>query len=417
MPDPIPNPIPTPNSLNTLLQKTGTISPDAFSISSEGGKAEATYLIGSEFLDQYLKDILGYTLNYKDKFPLSSETGLARDLPLANGQRPFLFADAVSKVEGYQYLNAQDWEYNVLGDDKKMDAPPFFTYPQYREYSATVSFSPRPYQVLSDTYIQYEAQAVKQPYDTLTSFTQYTPLNTAIIWSNIMPEWLRYTVKRITPRTEFLTANQGCGTLWVPGGFLNGQGAGESQIKTLYASTDVTFKLYQIPYSWITGNAATEFKTVFDYAAGCVNSHYFEGYEAGTLLYTGVNVDSVYSQAFPSPSFLYTNTGIDYFYYANNLLCDITITFFSRNPPPGADYKTGGSYADPTDRNRIYNGHNLVPRSQDGKYYMLIYNSMWDTAAGVPKAGDDPAVLFRSFPFQLLFTNPEVTVPILIANP
>ena len=49
MPDPQPNPLPTPNALSTLLQKTGTISPDAFSISSEGGKAEATYLIGSEF--------------------------------------------------------------------------------------------------------------------------------------------------------------------------------------------------------------------------------------------------------------------------------------------------------------------------------------------------------------------------------
>ena len=308
------------SDLIKLLQRTGGESPDSFSISTEGGKCEEFFVIGGEYLDSWLADFVGFTQAYTTANPGDPRTGLARNLPIANGRRPYLFADSISSVKGIQYLSAEDWEYKNLkvplaNNNARLNVLNFPVYSSYREYEVGVTYSPRPYVLTNDEYIVWKSQQVADPanWDTDSDVTYYLPSydganNKFVTYTDIMPEWLRYTIHKKSPRAEFLTIDQGQGFLWNKGGANPLLPAGTGQVKNLYSSADVVITWMQVPYVFVDGDSTTEFKSMFDYALGTVNSYLFLGYNPGTLLFQAVNITNIYSQAFPPTSYLYDDS-------------------------------------------------------------------------------------------------------------
>jgi hypothetical protein len=308
-------------------------------------------------------------------------------------------------------VQAQDWEYKNLGQNQALEAPQIpNVYPEYNECQVSVNYSPRNYVIASDEWILAQRK----------SFTYYPrdPAAAPTLISNYMPEYLRYTFISELPRTEFLAASIGQSIYYAPGlADINNLPAGTGQIKSLYSSSVVKVKWNQIPYSFVTGQnvpAAYSYKTAISYCLGTVNQWEFLGYPAGTLLFEAVTVDKIYPQPFqPYVKSPYTNKYLP----ENFLLCDVEFSFVYRNPPPGDNYAIFGGINPVQDKNRIYAGHNLVPRAQSGTYLANIFNGSWDPVAKAPSPNSYPTLTYYSAPHEILFMDPQWIIPRLPQEP
>jgi len=376
-----------------VLQKTGPSSPDNIGFSAlDGGRKSATFIVGNQNLNLFCKNMLGWVLPWG-----GTASGVNRSLPVADSQFPFLYVDSIENILQYQYVLSQDWENINLPPGKRLEAGMYpVTYPLYNESQVTVKYSPRNYQLLTNEYIALQEQ-------TLVYFPR-NPQAAPVRIENIMPEWLRFTFLSAESRTQSLGGDQGAYVYYAPGGNpVNAQPAGTGQISTLYTSNTIKLRWNNVPYSFVLGVDDTNlaYKTCLEYGIGCVNQYDFLGYPAGTLLFESYTVDRIYPQPFP----LYVEQPITETYVPQNLLtCDIVFNFVYRAPIAGADYFIFP--AGNRDGNRVYAGHNLVPRAQSGLYYANIFNLGWDDVLKEPRPNSYPVLNYFSFPFELLFTDP-----------
>ena len=146
-----------------------------------------------------------------------------------------------------------------------------------------------------------------------------------------------------------------------------------------------------VPYSYVVSE-----NSFFDLAIGRVNQLQFGRFAPGTALLQSVNVlGEPFAPAFPK---FVDFTGANA--VAQEKLCDLEFVILYKNV--STDYP----YTGDTNPSHVYSGHNLGPWGLTGRYYPIANN--------VPEGTDPPvpeSPVYPSFPFQLLFQNPDFATP------
>ena len=453
--DDIANPKPTPDHAEDkyldwrLIQEyTGSKSPGSVGFSQDGGRANLKYVIGNQFLDRYCI----YFTGSAEPFPLEANngsflpkySGINRTLPIAHPRYPWMFASGIESVQGTTFVKASDLSsQGVLpAGNEGFIAPKYPTYGEYQDYDVTVAFTGRNYHTLPNSTIYYDSlgQNNKLIYYFPSSDYAYIGTTFTAIW----PEWNRFSFTRIEPRSEYLTAEKNTFFFYDPTvdklKSINGHVPTiPGNIKIPYPSQSITVQWFNVPYSYITGEGAYDKEgkltttTPIQIGLNTVNQYEFLGKKAGTLLFEGVKVVSIGTR--PFPEYVEFPVGSGKYTFRFIRVCDLELSFVYRDPPAGVKYESllkgkspyieGGNNADVLGQggilqgNNVLAGHNLLPNARNGKYYAGVYSKKIANV-GVPQPDlynpdfKAQAVLYPSFPHQLLFTNPAWSCPRLV---
>ncbi len=355
-------------------------------IIGDDGNGQHTRINGTSEIYSSVVEILGETRTHEDGIRLK------RTLPLADPVFQWLICESIGNVAGLGNPGAAiaSNPYGIL------EAPTVDYFALYPAYAFSgVTFTPRPYASLKDDDI---------PTGTLV----YTDVEGTTQTSDYAQEWLRYTDVETVPAGEYITAQAGQFVFDVASGFSpDGRPAGNGQLRMFVKRKMIKVTWYCVPYEYIdTGDSSLP--SWIELGLGCVNQFDWWNYKAGSMLLEGVMVNR-YTPAVPK-SIVWNGSGL--VSYANQKLCDISFMFSHLYPVIGKDtlkifgLEAGGNRATPRapkNDNVIQAGHNLVPYAhQMGWFYART------KIPGYTASDNQP--LYPSFPFQLLFANPGVTV-------
>lgn len=337
------------------------LSPSRSGFSMEGGRAEVTYYVDPGNVEYALTDLLGTS-------GVSSSTGspLSRRLPKAHPKFPWLYASSVD-VQGCGHFDpstAVTGGLVVAGAE--LEVPPVSDlYWEYPKYMLKVTFTTRPYAVLSDTVIT--------PY----TISWVDPADGSSKNTNVYPEWYRYTDWPYEPSPEVAYAQHGQMKFKTSGAAPDGN-TFPGFPKVILPKATVRFCWYQVPYSYLIAANSTLVKY-----AGHVNQLTWYRWNPGELLYHGVRTIRRYTP--PVPDRL-TWSGTTSFSTAK--LVDLEFIFEETVRPIGSTPSVSPAW-------KIAAGHNLEPWIHDGKFYYV------ETTAASPQPK------FKSIPFELFFQNPD----------
>ncbi len=189
-------------------------------------------------------------------------------------------------------------------------------------------------------------------------------------------EWYRFTDYEDFPQPEIITANQGQ-MYMVTGAGPTDQTVFQGFPRITMPQSLIKFRWYQVPFSYIESLNSYIKKYI-----GYVNQNDFYGWPAGSLLYQGYNAPK-YTPPVPEIEPGYGGTT-----FSTAKLCDIEFTWlFTQREPEYVPTLTN--------ENWIPYGHNCQPWFSTRKFYYVKSN-----AAG--------QAIFPSFPFELLFTDPDI---------
>ena len=289
---------------------------------------------------------------------------IKRALPLAHPEYPFLHAQNFTN-EGLAFSEKAE-------ADTSYEAEPIAYFAKYQRYRLRIDYKARPYVLMGDESIP------------TASIDYYETDGTSAI-AEVPYEWWRYTDFEYLPAAEYLTASQGTFTfdrsdLVAPNGATI-----PGEIRILQKKKTIKFRWFQVPLSYVESESS-----YIDAAQGSVNQLDWYNWGKGTLLY----LSYTYKRYTPP------NPGTDPWaegVIANTKLVDIEFTFLYFDPGT----LTGGSAPSaPSNGSHITAGHNLLPymAGGDGGYYY---------AKGGAEV--DNAPVYPSFPFQLLFKDPDAT--------
>lgn len=391
--------------LMQLLSPIGATSKDTISISNIDTKGTLTFHCAASVLPSLLYTLIGDTLGGYD-FGTPSYGKMKRSLPLAHPYFPWLYCTDVPEITGQAYVKSTQWEgtnenlVNVKAKDLKQSTAPLWN--EYREYIVKANFSQRPYSIYTDEEVIPE---------TVLGIDYYSPKNTTddpdFPGVNVWDEWNRFCMVEYDIEGQFLSAQQGQFQMIsnVPGA-ISARSAMPGNIRQFRPGSSIKYKWFSIPYEWITGpkvqvaNGPPRGFSVLEYAQGTINQHEFDGFPAGTLLYTGVKVANIYNRPFPIIT--------QYNTISSERLCDVELNFTYRDPrrrfedeDPTIGLKQHGSY--------IPRGNNTVPNARDGYNYPVVYSSQ--LAPGIASSPvisktDGGQGIYTSFPHQFLFQDP-----------
>jgi len=346
-------------NVNEATERIASRNPSVAGFSlMEGGRATMKLIIDEPRMEEACKEILGYAKAGNKK--------IERTLPVAHPQFPWLYAERISSIEGLEFFAKYDSKENF---GTFIQSPVLENYARYSKYELTIEFNPKPYALLIDSSL------VQNKID------WYNESNVA--QSDIyFPEWARFFEILYKPSAEYITAVGGQ-LVWkmdVNNALgMQDKTVSGGQIRSLMQSTALEMKWYCVPYSYVTSTNSNINKCL-----GHVNYETFLGHEGGKLLLVGAEVNRVYSP--PFPEFTAWNGGLGGL-PSQNKLCDITFHVLLKDIEPKNAYTV-------TNFNNMTNGHNLVLAGFDNNHY-YVENSN----SGKP--------LYPSYPFQLLFTNPD----------
>lgn len=304
--------------------------------------------------------------------------GLNRTMPLAHPEYGWLFASA-ARSKGLSFFAKRAANLGVT--DTIAEAPPISNFAFYGLYEYTIGFTGRPYVLISD------AQIETRDYDPL-----YKEDGTVYSAFNVPVEWIRFTDYEIQPAAEFITAQQGqfsfsrVDTNAPDGSTVPGQ------LRMLIKKSTIKFRWYQVPLRFFeSGNS------FIDQAIGRVNQLDWYGWKAGTLLLLSASYKR-YTPPNPPVMAWWAdgNTTKKGSYVSNDKLVDIEFTFSHFDPRTLDTGELPPTLANP---NHIPHGHNLLPWLVGGNYNFYY-------AHGGTPTGESP--LYKSFPFQLMFCDPDV---------
>lgn len=348
------------NNINRATERIGarSISTAGFSL-MEGGRASMRFLVDEIIMEYAANDLLGGAV------PLGN--GIQRNLPAAHPQYPWLFCERISSIEGLKFKVKYDSSDAII--DAQLEADAIAYYARYEKYEILADFTTRPYAVLKDSSIPQQ------------QFSYYDDAGAVVANKGYAEEWKRFTEIIYKPAAEYLTAvagqlawkmNANPGVLvWQNKPVLGGQ------LRQLVRSVNIEFKWYCVPYSFVLSN-----NSFLSAGLGRINQTTWNGFAAGSLLFAGVNVDRVYTPPFPE-FILFNGASVP----SQQKICDLTLNFVLRNQAPNQAYTV-------TNNSHVAYGHNLVLNGGDNNwYYVENINS------GLP--------LYPSYPFQLLFSNPD----------
>lgn len=332
-------------------EQTGSVAPGAVGFSQESGRAVLKYWVDTNDLDDTIQDAIGSTDS-------GTDGRLVRDLPRAHPFYPNMFVVNIPEIRGHG-------KPTETPADADLEAPAIPAYNDYPEWLVTVEFAPRPYAVLSDASIA-------------TSNLTWYKEDGSIVSKIYANEWLRYTDFDDEGEATLITAQQGQMTLQkLGGGNPNGFPFAGTPRLTMPGGI-IRFRWFQVPYRYISS-----INSYIKKYRGYVNQNDWYNWRAGTLLFQNYK-QKRYTPPFPDLVF---DTGAAAF--SIEKLVDIEFEFHVRevsavSPPV------------PTNQNYKVNGHNAQPWLKDRQFY-------YSTSGGP----NDPPTYF-SFPFELLFTDPDV---------
>jgi hypothetical protein len=195
---------------------------------------------------------------------------------------------------------------------------------------------------------------------------------------------------------EFISAQQG--QMIFRGGSPNGIPFQDSPRMYLPDSM-IKFRWYDVPFRYLTSQYSYLVRfvgyinqTAFGYIN---NSGTLAPWQPGTLLYKGASpIGEARTPPVPSPGLLAYNTGDS---FTTSKIVDLELTFHYTARTAGSSFGVSNS-------NWIAAGHNLLPWLTDRKFY-------YATSQNPANPSDATAwyPTYSSLPFQLLFTDPDLT--------
>lgn len=340
------------------------------SFSMENSRAK---LVGHIDADYESSDLLGTTDAQREILGSAEPAGdgkIKRGLPLAHPEFPWLFASSIN-VQGLSFYDKHESEANF-------EAPPLKEYARYNAYQYEIEFQNRPYLLFQDKNIN------------TGTITYYKSDGTAVNNKKIAYEWYRYTDYEEVPSAEYLTAQQGQFVFETSDASEPDGNTVPGQLRLLQQKSTVKFRWYQVPYSYINSYAS-----YIKAAQGHINQFDWYGWPKGTLLYNSFTYKR-YTP--PNPQQYDYNFGdTTKKVIGNEKLVDIEFVFIYFDPgEPGG----GAAPAAPTNQSHITNGHNLLPWLAAGGGIYFYAKSAASVAPNKP--------LYPSYPFELLFTDPDV---------
>lgn len=375
----------------TYTEELGDLSPSSGNFSNQSQTASGTYLFSNPTFDQLrlsIIDLLGYTGT------TPTDGRIKRTLPVRHPGWQWLFADSCSP----QGVGSTFSTVTIAAGPYPATLP---SMPLYASYHYRVNFSQRPYNVWQDNDIS------------LTDGTGYQKDGTSYTYK-FANEWQRFTTFDMYPTNQFITAQQGQMVFRASGS----GGAVQPNLITFQDSPklylpDSILKVrwYQVPYRYLT--SSNSYLTKF---IGHINQTNFgpnnvDGgygpYLAGSLLYLGANPTATYTPPIPDPGLLAFNKGNG---FVRSRLCDLELSFLYTARTIGTVTANTPDMS-AVNANWIVAGHNLLPWLTTRKYY---YATTYDPVS--PSTNTKWFPSYNSFPFQLLFTDPDApatTSPIL----
>jgi hypothetical protein len=292
--------------------------------------------------------------------------GLDRSLPLAHPEYPSLFASSVT-IKGVAF------DEKVESDAASLEAPGIENYSFYRTYEYQINFKPRPYILMSNESVTW--------IDLLEWYDDDGVLQQTI---DVPEEYYRFTDYEENPSAEYLSAQVGQFTFERADGLAPNGNTVPGQVKILENTSLVKFRWFQVPYSFIES-----YNSYIKAGQGKINQLDWYGWNAGTLLFLSFSYKR-YTP--PNPGEFVWAPGI----ISNEKLVDIEFLFKFFEP---TTLQGGVLPAAPANPNHITAGHNLVP-------WLGGVNKGYYYAHGDANVGFAPK--YKSYPFQLMFMDPDV---------
>lgn len=375
----------------SYTEKTEDVSPTVASFTARQQSTSGVYLtFPNTFADMpnRLIDVLGYT---GTQVPTGAPPGqpnagkINRVLPLRHPQ--------------YQWLFADSWRPRAKGSNLVTITPgtgggssiiPQF--PLYQTYEADIAFSSRDYNCWQDSDITIGAS---NGVDREGNNYGYT----------FAPEWLRYCKFELRPLNNFIDAKMGQMKFRNPGGGAPSPDGVQYQDapKMYLPDSALKVKWFSVPYRYVT--SANSYLRNF---IGHINQKAwgdaalvgggFGPFAKGSLLFHGAVPVAIYPNTVPDEGLLHFNPNAGA-QFSKSLLCDLELEFTYTARIAGAP----STLPAPSNTNWLAAGHNLLPWLTTRLFY-------YATTTG-PGADLDPTQwrpTFYSFPFELLFTDPDV---------
>jgi hypothetical protein len=340
-------------------EKVESQSPSTAGFGMEGGRAQSSYYFTSWPYSE--------VSIYLGKVTTMGDGRLQRVLPAAHPVYPWLSAERISNIQG-------------TGRQTKVPSvAPLFTngvnniahYSGYDAYLTTIEFVPRPYAILPDSAIT-------------ATLTEWADEDGAPVENKFTNEYLRFTDYEILPDIDIITAQHGNMVFRTSGGGPDGKSfTGMPRVYIPKAVLKVRW--FQVPYSYIEHTDSIILRYL-----GHINQAEFQLgnrlWPKGSLMYRGVSVKR-YTPPIPNTTIL---AGLSV--YSPEKICDLEFYFeYTRrvNAHPLSP--------NPSNKNRIQEGHNCMPHYGDRKFYYV-------TTQAALSANQYPT--YPSVPFQLLWTDP-----------
>jgi len=325
--------MPTNPTTEIAAEMTGRISPSKSSFSVGGGAASIDFIVPRSGMGRLIQQTLGSS-------EITAQGSLRRELPAAHPYYDWLYATKISNIEGVSLDGMAD-----AAQYQRIIQTHFKDLAIYENYKVTVEFEPRPYIIMTDEQVRALWQEnVPNYYNVANSFTNFTDC----------AEYRRFVEISIEPNAEFLTTAVNSfkykdSDTTIDGQWINGTNG--SGVNIVVVKPVVKLTWYFVPYLMVFSQNITD-------ALGKVNQYQFYGYQAGSLLFKGMEINKY------SPPFQTVAQG-QFASPETTRMCDITFVFelfqqstndLSSGIPVVSGYK-------------VAYGHNLVISARDLKYY------------------------------------------------
>jgi len=379
-----PTPLTAP-ALADLREVTDSNEPGSANISLKGGKAKMSYWWASTSaadFENVATLILGSAAADPNPTAAGAKPGIIRKMPIGHPRFPTLYAETITDFAGLGK------DFVKEGSALQVAIPNFPQYARYPQYRIDIEFANRMYFLEPDP---------GQPGSGLTvsSLTWYDDNGsgsdvTKKCWDT--QEYYRWLWVAGGPKESILTAKQGQNVLdTYPSGTLKAQAFNDFPKMPMPDGT-VVFHWFEVPYSFVRPANPVSGASWFQLFQGRVNQTDFGNWKAGELMYVTIS-PKPYNSPIPDAS--------------GNIvvLCDIDIICMETkrilNDPAPAAPAAGGRL-----KNWIAAGWNLQPWWKDRQFH---YAHVGDLTGTLGLSQQVPS--WKSFPMQILFSNPEVTLP------
>ncbi len=376
------------------LEDIDNVSPQGAGFSYNNGRALSRYMVTFDDDDANARELTPQALTQAVTEILGdvevNGLGLKRTLPLAHPVYKWLYASEITEIKGQGPM-----EREAVGG-VPLEVPPIsFFWEPYKVWYFTISFTPRPYSVVTDQQITI-GDGNWYPitkYNRTTGASEFIPY----VYAN---EWTRFCDWEPTPQNDSVTANQG-EMRFVDNGVAGGtQPVFPGMPRMFLNNQQISWTWFNVPFDPYISSPNSYLKRF----RGRINQTLWQFWGPGELLYLGYSLRRYTPPVQKIVLINNPNGGADKAIFSAQKYCDITLSFLETYRPtddqfvPAAKNWVGG-------KNTA--SHNNLPICIDRNYFH--YAAMKDkTTPGDPFLYQPS---WDSFPIQLLFQNPDAVQP------